>query len=213
MPPSNRPPCRPSPLLPRTPVRAAALVRCASALLGRLLERAGTNGASRPGRLARARRGIGRDDADRLGWQRRQGQPDQLPKGETTWVAPGRAGVLAATLADGTTPQRPTPSRQDARVASGQARSARPATRTAGPDYVRDLGSGRRSLCTLAGDVATGDGVRVVLIDPSVSTAFEIPLDRSVVAAPPAWIDSDRLVIVTGDPPSAGRDDRRHDDR
>jgi ABC-type lipopolysaccharide export system ATPase subunit len=37
-------------------------------------------------------------------------------------------------------------------------------------------------------DLATGDDVRVVLIDPSVSTTFEIPLDRSVVAAPPACL-------------------------
>ena len=67
--------------------------------------------------------------------------------------------------------------------------------------HVRDAGipSGGR-YATLSGDLLTGDDVRVVLIDPSVSTAFEIPLDRSVVAAPPAWIDKR---------PVRGRDRRR----
>ena len=39
----------------------------------------------------------------------------------------------------------------------------------------------------------------VVLIDPSAGSAFEIAIDRAVVAAPPVWIDPDRLVVVTGD--------------
>ena len=51
----------------------------------------------------------------------------------------------------------------------------------------------------LAGDLLAGDGIRVVLIDPTVSTAFEIAIDGPVVAAPPVWLDDDRLVVVTGD--------------
>lgn len=38
-----------------------------------------------------------------------------------------------------------------------------------------------------------------MLVDPSAQTAFEITLDRSVVAAPPVWIDGDRVAVVTGD--------------
>src|SRR4029077_4227441 len=51
----------------------------------------------------------------------------------------------------------------------------------------------------LAGDLLAGDDMRVVLIDPALSTASEISLDQPVVAAPPVWIDDDRLVVVSGD--------------
>ena len=78
-------------------------------------------------------------------------------------------------------------------------RSARPATPNAGPDTFATWDPEGGRYATLSGDLLVGDDVRVVLVDPSVSTAFEIPLEQSVVAAPPAWIDSDRFVVVTGD--------------
>jgi hypothetical protein len=125
--------------------------------------------------------------------------PITLPKGETTWVAAGLAGVLAAALADGTTATSD-PVHLGKRL---KWRAVKPVGPNGDPDRGPDTfaswepGGGRYA--TLSGDLATGDDVRVVLIDPSVSTSFEIPLDRSVVAAPPAWIDRDRFVVVTGD--------------
>ena len=68
-----------------------------------------------------------------------------------------------------------------------------------GPFYFATWDPGGGRFAMLAGDLAVGRDIRVVLIDPSVGSAFEIPLDRPVVAAPPAWIDDDRLVVVTGD--------------
>ena len=51
----------------------------------------------------------------------------------------------------------------------------------------------------LAGDLLAGEDIRVVLIDPALSSAFEIEIDQPVVAAPPVWLDDQRLVVVTGD--------------
>jgi hypothetical protein len=68
-----------------------------------------------------------------------------------------------------------------------------------GPAYFGTWDPGGGVVAELAGDVATGDGVSVVIIDPSAATASTIPVDRSVVAGPPAWISANRLLVVTGD--------------
>lgn len=125
--------------------------------------------------------------------------PIALPKGDTTWVAAGLANVLAAALADGSTATSD-PLHLGKRL---KWRAVKPVGPTGdperGPDSFASWDPQGGRYASLSGDLLTGDDVRVVLIDPSVSTAFEIPLDRSVVAAPPAWIDSARLVVVTGD--------------
>jgi hypothetical protein len=56
------------------------------------------------------------------------------------------------------------------------------------------------TLAALAGDISTGEGVSVVVIDPSKPvTQSVLVVQATVVAAPPAWIGKDRVVIVTGD--------------
>jgi hypothetical protein len=125
--------------------------------------------------------------------------PIALPKGDTTWVAAGLANVLAAALADGSTATSD-PLHLGKRLKWRAVKPVGPTGDPArGPDSFATWDPGGGRYATLSGDLLTGDDIRVVLVDPSVSTAFEIPLERSVVAAPPAWIDSDRLVVVTGD--------------
>jgi hypothetical protein len=125
--------------------------------------------------------------------------PIALPKGDTTWVAAGLANVLAVALADGTTATSD-PLHLGKRL---KWRTVKPVGPTGdperGPDSFAAWDPGGDRYATLSGDLLTGDEVRVVLVDPSVSAAFEIPLEGSVLAAPPAWIGSDRLVVVTGD--------------
>jgi hypothetical protein len=136
-----------------------------------------------------------------LGWAATAAKPVpiKLPKGDTTWIATGRADVLAAGLADGTTATSDP-------IHAGKTLVWKP-VKAVGPngdpphghqDFVAWNPEGGR-FATLAGDLPSGDGIAVVLLDPSAGTAFEIPIDRSVVAAPPVWIGPDRLVIVTGD--------------
>ncbi len=141
------------------------------------------------------------DRTSLLGWDGSGGDavPINLPDGATVWIATGRADVLAATLADGSTATSDP-------VHLGQPlawRAVKPTGATSGPPKgptyfaAWDPAGGRFAI--LAGDLATGVGIRVVLIDPSSGSAVQLPLGRSVVAAPPAWIDDDRLVVVTGD--------------
>ena len=125
--------------------------------------------------------------------------PIALPKGDTTWVATGLAGVLAATLADGTMATSD-PLHLGKRLKWRAVKPVGPnGDPEPGPDTFATWDPEGGRYATLSGDLLVGEDVRVVLVDPSVSTAFEIPLEQSVVAAPPAWIDSDRFVVVTGD--------------
>ncbi len=127
------------------------------------------------------------------------GVPIDLPKGATTWVATGRSDVLAATLAAGTTATSD-PVQLGKPLAWRTVHALDPAGEPPPkPAYFATWDPAGGRFAELAGDLASGGTVAVVLIDPSVSTAFQIPIDRPVVAAPPAWIDSDRLILVTGD--------------
>lgn len=144
----------------------------------------------------------GADDATTFtGWDAAGGSGTaiRLPTGGAVWVSAGLADVLVATNAAGKTATSD-PVHLGEPVAWRPVTAKDPTGATPdGPDYFAmwDPEGGR--FATLAGDLLSGDGIRVVLIDPSVKSAFEIPIGRPVVAAPPAWIDGDRLVLVTGD--------------
>ena len=136
-----------------------------------------------------------------LGWDgsSREGVPITLPKSDATWIATGRADVLAAVLPKGTTATSDP-------VHLGDPLVWRPVKATditgktpVGPDFFATWDPEGGRFATLAGDLPGGGAVNVVLIDPSAGSAFEIAIDRAVVAAPPVWIDPDRLVVVTGD--------------
>ena len=141
------------------------------------------------------------DSTTLMGWDTTGAKPVpiKLPRGDTTWVSSGRADVLAAALANGGTATSD-PVHLDTPLGWRSVKAVGPdGTAPQGPDsfVAWDPEGGR--FATLAGDLLSGDGIRVVLIDPSAGKATEIPIDRSVVAAPPIWIDADRLVVVTGD--------------
>lgn len=141
------------------------------------------------------------DGTSLLGWDGSGGDavPITLPDDDTVWVATGRADVLAATQADGKAATSD-PVHLGERLEWRTVKAVGPTgDAPKGPDYFATWDPEGGRFATLAGDLVSGDDIRVVLIDPSVGTAFEIALDRSVVAAPPAWIDGERLAVVTGD--------------
>jgi len=193
---------------PRTPHRPSAHTRhvlgVALLLVGAMVTACASpepsDDAARDGLLALV---AGPDGTSLRGWDRATkadaGIGIDLPDGDTTWISAGRADVLVATLASGRTATSDPVHLGDpldwrlvaAKGPSGEA--------VAGPSYFATWDPEGGRYATLAGDLPAGDGIRVVLIDPSVASAFEIALDRPLVAAPPVWIDGDRLVVVTGD--------------
>ena len=196
--------CRPDPGHAARRPRRAAVSPSALALLCAIVTRP-------PARTRQRRRGPSRTACSRWRPARagrpspagtrpaREGTPIKLPQGETTWISAGRAAVLAATLASGKTATSD-PVHLGKPLAWRPVKAKVPTGETpAGPDYFATWDPEGGRFATLAGDLLSGDGIRVVLVDPSARTAFEITLDRSVVAAPPVWIDGDRVVVVTGD--------------
>jgi hypothetical protein len=134
------------------------------------------------------------------GWGKSGGGTDiELPAGTTTWISAGRAGVLVATLAAGTTATS-SPLHLDKTPKWRPVSAKDPAgKKPSGPASFATWDPQGGRYATLAGDLLSSDPIGLVLVDPSTASAFEIALDRAVVAAPPAWIGSDRLVVVTGD--------------
>ncbi len=127
-----------------------------------------------------------------------------------TWVATGLQDVLAAVRADGTSATSDpvhlgktlTWRTVDAKDPSGKA--------PVGPAYFAAWEPDGGRYAMLAGDLlARRRDPRRAHRPGALSTAFEIALDQPVVAAPPVWIDDDRLVVVTGDAGAPDRHDRR----
>ena len=82
-----------------------------------------------------------------------------------------------------------------------------------GPDFFATWDPEGGRFATLAGDLLGGRRGPPRAHRPERRTAFEIALDRAVVAAPPVWIDADRVAVVTGDAAAPTGGDRRHDDQ
>ena len=122
-----------------------------------------------------------------------------LPAPATTWVAGGRGGVLAATVADGTLQLSspvvpglvPTWHQPDATGPTGDP----PPGPLAYPTW--DPEGGR--LAMLGGMPGGGTDVVAVLLDPQTAAIVAFPIAGGVLASPPAWLDGDRLAVVTGD--------------
>ncbi len=127
-----------------------------------------------------------------------------LPGSNATWISAGRAGVLAATMADGrlfaSDPMDPGgPAAELAalawRPADGPA-GADPAFE--GPGWFATWDPGGRSFAALAGELFGDGDMRLVVVDTARPAPTEIELGRSLLAAPPAWLDAGRVAVVSG---------------
>jgi hypothetical protein len=124
---------------------------------------------------------------------------DVVLPGPTAWIAVGRANVLAANLVDGTLHVSGTlrgSSDLEWRPVSGTTVTGDPPD---GPLYFATWDPDGGAFAVLAARFSDGDGLRAVVVDPGLDQAAEFPLDAVPVVGPPAWIDGDRLVVVTGE--------------
>ena len=192
----------PSPTPVRRPLSTARALAAAIALAG-LVAAACTSPESAStvpdGLLALTGSG---DSTALTAWdaERAKGTPVDLPDGGTTWISAGRARVLVATTAKGTTAtSRPLDLGNDTTWRTVKAKDSTTGDSPPGPLAFATWEPDGGRYAVLGGDLLSDDPIAVVLIDPTVSTAFDIPVGRDVVAAPPIWIDDDRLVVVTGD--------------
>ena len=135
-----------------------------------------------------------------------EGVPDGwevgVPDPATTWISAGRAGVLAATRADGTVAISDPLS--DGSEASWRDVEATGPTGDpiSGPAWFATWDPEGGRYAALAGDLPGGGPIRLALTDPTTKGAVEQAVDELVGAAPPAWVGDDAVALVGADPDS-----------
>lgn len=120
----------------------------------------------------------------------------ELPDAGTSWVSAGRANVLLAVLVDGRTYVSDPLGEDDPTW-----RLVEPVTLTDQPPepplFYGTWDPPGGAYAQLGADFAEGGGMRAVVVDPGLEQAVEVPMNEGrPVAAPAAWIDDDRLVLI-----------------
>ena len=120
-----------------------------------------------------------------------------LPGPTTAWVSASRNGALVATLDDGTV-------HVSEPVGQGVPRAWRPAVRgDAGlpdaPVYFATWAPDGSRVAAIEADYNAGGPFRIAIADPSAPAGVLVPVPRSPLVAPPAWLDGGRLIVQTED--------------
>jgi hypothetical protein len=126
-----------------------------------------------------------------------------LPAANANSIAAGGGGILAATTADGRlfVSDAVDPGGSAAALAGLDWQRADTTDGSAafeGPAWFATWDPGGRTYALLAGDLLDGGDMRLVVVDTANPTPVEVALQRSLLAAPPAWLDADRVAVVTG---------------
>jgi hypothetical protein len=121
----------------------------------------------------------------------------ELPDAGTSWVSAGRTNVLLAVLVDGRTYVSDPLGEDDPTW-----RQVEPVTLTDQPPepplFYGTWDPPGGAYAQLGADFTEGGGMRAVVIDPGLDQAVEVPISQTrPVAAPPAWIDDDRMVLIS----------------
>jgi hypothetical protein len=122
-----------------------------------------------------------------------------LPSPATTWISAGRAGVLVATVADGTLHVSDPVDPDEGSLAWRPVRATDlGGDAPEGPFWFATWDPEGGRFGAIAGDLAGGGDTAVALIDPTTESSYVIALDQGLLAAAPAWVDGERLAVVGG---------------
>jgi hypothetical protein len=125
---------------------------------------------------------------------------------DTSWISAGAGGVLVGSTAGGdlatSDPVDPHGSAVDIAglewrpvEAKGEAGESIPT-----PARLATWDPTGRRFVALAGDLAGGGDVTLILVVPGDATMSTIALKRGLLAVPPAWLDANRVALVAGTP-------------
>jgi hypothetical protein len=127
-----------------------------------------------------------------------------LPGPATAWVSVGRASVLAATNLDGTVH---TSDPVDARMSDDELAELdwRPVEATdpdgdalAEPAWFATWDPEGGRYAAISGDLPAGSELGLALVDPTTHGLLELTVDQPLLAAPPVWLDDDRVALIGG---------------
>ena len=129
-----------------------------------------------------------------------------LPAVDIAWISAGKDGTLVGSTAGGDlATSDPVDPRGSAADIAGLEWTPVEATDEAGgslPTPARyatwDPGGGR--FAAIGGDLPGGGDVSLVLVEPGAGKLSSIALKRSLLDGPPAWLDANRVALVTGSP-------------
>ena len=126
-----------------------------------------------------------------------------LPAANTNWIAAGGGGILAATTTNGRLfVSDPVDPGGSAAALAGldwqRADATDGSTAFEGPAWYVTWDPGGRTYALLAGDLLGSGDMRLVVVDTARPAPVEIALQRPLLAAPPVWLDADRIALVTG---------------
>lgn len=126
-----------------------------------------------------------------------------LPDGDTTWISTGDGGVIVGSTAAGRLliSDSVDPRGAAADIAGlewAPVEAADEAGRPAPAAGLATWAPGGSRLAALAGDLAGGGDVSVLVVETKDGKATVIPLKRALLPSPPVWLDATRLALLTG---------------
>jgi len=126
------------------------------------------------------------------------------PVDGASWISAGKDGVLVGTTADGqlltSDPVDPRGSAVD--VAALEWRPVEATDDSGGslptPAWFATWDPAGRRFVALGGDLLGGGDATLLLIEPAEGKLTKIGLNRGLLAAPPVWLDANRVALVSG---------------
>lgn len=134
-----------------------------------------------------------------------------LPERDMTWISAGAGGKLVGTTGGGElVVSDPVDPRGSAADLAGLAWKPVKATDDAGAPLPLPARFGAwdpagTRLAALGGDLTGGGDIMLLVIDPGAGKFTKVDLKRALLAAPPVWLDANRVALLSGKPsdPSA----------
>lgn len=127
-----------------------------------------------------------------------------LPASDTSWISAGDGGILVGSTSAGelATSDPVDPQGKAADLAGLDWRPVEAADDAAAqfatPARYATWDPAGRRIAALGGDLEGGGDVTLFLIVPGAGTFTALALKRPALMAPPAWLDANRLALVTG---------------
>ena len=126
------------------------------------------------------------------------------PAGGASWISAGKGGILVGTTADGqlvtSDPVDPRGSAVDVAGLEWRPVEAKDPSGASlpAPSWFATWDPSGRRFSAIGGEPGARGDFELLLVDPTEHTLAAIPLKLPLLIGPPAWLDANRLALVSG---------------